>query len=142
MAKYTTYSRKETYELGRGIAQSLKGGEVLAFYGELGAGKTTFITGLVNYFLPGRRVLSPTFIIVRHYHPENKMINYLVHADLYRLNNINEIEDLGLAEYINQPKSVVLIEWADRMKNLLPAKRIDIFFDIIDENRRKVKVVP
>ena len=140
MKKYITKNQKETFDLGKNIANTLKGGEVVALYGNLGAGKTTFTTGLVNNFIPAKRVLSPTFIIVRHYYPKNKLINHIIHADLYRLNNIKEIEELGLSEFFGMPKTVVLIEWADKMKHLLPENRTDIFFNFKSEITREINI--
>ena len=140
MKKYITKNQKETFDLGKNIANTLKGGEVVALYGNLGAGKTTFTTGLVNNFIPAKRVLSPTFIIVRHYYPRNKPVKKIIHADLYRLNKLIEISGLGLTEYFNNPSTVMLIEWADRMKKLLPTKRTDIFFKIKSENTREIKI--
>ena len=138
---FTTKSQKETFSLGKKIAGSFSGGEVLALFGELGAGKTSFAKGVINYFLPRKRVISPTFIIVRHYHPNSNAINHLVHADLYRLNNEQEIDGLGLTEFMNNESTVVLIEWADKMPHLLPANRQDIFFEIVSDTVRKIKIV-
>lgn len=138
MKDIITKNRKQTIEFAKKFAKSLKGGEVIALYGDLGSGKTTFVSGLVNYFIKGKRVLSPTFIIVRHYYPENTKISQIVHADLYRLKNSAEIEDLGLSEYFNNPKVVILIEWAERMNNLLPAGRINILFKQTGADSRKI----
>lgn len=133
-----TKNQDETYMAGQKIASTLKGGEVLTLYGELGAGKTTFTRGVINFFLPQVRVLSPTFIIVRHYYPEHKLISHIVHADLYRLDNLNEIEELGLEEFMNKSRTVLLIEWADRMKSLIPKDRMDIMFLAKSDNKRKI----
>ncbi|OGF98896.1 tRNA (adenosine(37)-N6)-threonylcarbamoyltransferase complex ATPase subunit type 1 TsaE [Candidatus Gottesmanbacteria bacterium RIFCSPHIGHO2_02_FULL_39_14] len=140
MPVYITNNQRQTFDLGKKLAPSLQGREVLALYGELGAGKTSLISGIINYFIPSKRVLSPTFIIVRHYYPRNKPVKKIIHADLYRLNKLIEISGLGLTEYFNNPSTVMLIEWADRMKKLLPTKRTDIFFKIKSENTREIKI--
>ena len=138
--KYISRNIRQTQDLGRGLAKKLRGGEILCLYGELGSGKTTFARGMINYFLPAKRVLSPTFIIVRHYYPENNKINHIIHSDLYRLNKGREIEDLGLSEFFHRSGCVVLIEWPDRMKGLLPSKRTDIRFIQTDNRNRTIKI--
>src|SRR3989339_1119927 len=100
--KYITWSARETSNLGRELAARLKGGEVVCLYGNLGSGKTTFISGVVNYFKPKTRVLSPTFIIVRHYRFNKPPVKNLLHADLYRLEDKPSIEALGLADFLHQ----------------------------------------
>ena len=139
MPSLTTKNQEETFDAGRLFASKLKGGEVLALYGDLGAGKTSFSAGIINYFIAGR-VLSPTFIIVRHYYPKKKIINQILHADLYRLNNHKEIEDLGLKEYFNKPQVLVIIEWAEKMKSHLPGKRINIYFGYKSSSDREILI--
>ena len=136
--KYKTGNKEETYKLGHRFGASLKGGETLALYGGLGAGKTTLVSGIINYFIPGVRVLSPTFIIVRHYYPQLKNIKHLVHADLYRLENDSQIIDLGLEDFFCQPSSVVLIEWAEKMKKILPKDRIDVHLKVVSQSVREI----
>ena len=131
-------SREETLKAGRELASSLKGGEVIALYGSLGAGKTVFVKGVIGFFLQGKRVLSPTFIIVRHYSLHQKTIKEIVHADIYRLNDLKQIEDVGLSEFFNKPGIIVLIEWAEKMKGLLPEKRIDVHFRVLSDVKRKI----
>ena len=130
----------DTRKLGRTIARELKGGEVLCLYGELGAGKTTFAQGFIDFFLPQKRVLSPTFIIVRHYLISHKLIKNIYHVDLYRIASIGDIAGLGLTELMYKPDSIVLVEWAERLGNLLPKKRIDIKFSIINEKEREIDI--
>lgn len=131
----------QTKILGGRIASQLQGGEVLCLYGDLGAGKTTFIRGLIEFFIPGRRVLSPTFIIVRHYYINHPFIKNIYHVDLYRISVIEEITGLGLSESVNKPDAIVAIEWAEKLGSLLPEKRIDISFSIINENKRGIKII-
>jgi tRNA threonylcarbamoyladenosine biosynthesis protein TsaE len=128
----------ETKQLGRTLAAQMKGGEVICLYGDLGSGKTTFMNGFINFFLPGKRVLSPTFIIVRHYNISNKKIKNILHADLYRIEKVENIDILGLAEFMNKSDKVMAIEWAERLGKYLPVKRIDIKFDIISESKRNI----
>lgn len=138
---YISKTSEETKNIGKEIAASLRGGEVLCLYGDLGYGKTTFVAGLINHFLPQKRVLSPTFIIVRHYQIKNKKkIRTIYHFDLYRISKPDEAIELGLPELFNKKNSVVIIEWAEKIANVLPKKRTDIYFTMLDENERKIIV--
>lgn len=136
--EYITKSHNQTVDLGKRSAATLKGGEVICLTGELGAGKTTFVNGLINYFKPNSRVLSPTFIIVRHYRIENDKIKNIYHIDLYRMDDIASIRDLGILELFNKPDTVVAIEWPEKMERLLPKGKIEIDFEVLDENQRKI----
>lgn len=137
---FQSKSALQTKQFAQKLASTLKGGEVLCFYGDLGAGKTTFISGLVDYFLPNSRVLSPTFIIVRHYSLNNISIKNFYHIDLYRLQNNTGIDELGIVELFNQPDNIIAIEWAERMENLLPMKRVDIRFKIKSIDKRIIQI--
>ena len=137
---YISKNPVETRQLAKKIASQLKGGEILCLYGQLGAGKTVFISGLINYFIPGKRVLSPTFIIVRHYHPADNKITNIYHVDLYRVSDEADIQGLGLVELMNQPNSIIAIEWADRLGKFLPKERIDINIKIKDTTKRVFQI--
>lgn len=138
--EYISNSDIETKKISEQFASRLKGGEVLCLYGDLGAGKTVFAQGMVNYFLPGKRVLSPTFIIVRHYLVSHDTIKNIYHIDLYRLEKSEEITHVGLNEFIHKPDTIVAIEWADRLGELLPEKRIDIRLETLSEQTRLIRI--
>jgi tRNA threonylcarbamoyladenosine biosynthesis protein TsaE len=105
---------------------------ILCLYGDLGGGKTTFIQGLAKGLGIKRRVTSPTFVFMKQYQPS------FYHVDLYRVNNVKEAKGLGLGELFNDSRAIVAIEWAERIKEILPKKRIDIYFDYVSENQRKI----
>jgi len=118
---FVSNSDKETIEIGRRIGEQLKGGEVLAICGELGSGKTHLIKGIAagaGARDAAKQVNSPTFVIVNEY--EGRFDIY--HIDAYRLNSAAEFEMLGFDDFC-YPESVVLIEWADKVKGVL--KNID-----------------
>ena len=112
---------KEPQKLARDFAGRLKGGEVIGLIGELGAGKTTFIQALARSLGIKEKVNSPTFVLMKIYqvvsHPS---ISCLVHVDAYRLNNSGELKNIGLLEYLGRLDTVTVIEWADRVKEILP----------------------
>jgi tRNA threonylcarbamoyladenosine biosynthesis protein TsaE len=135
-----TKSRNETISFGKKVASKVKGGELFCLYGNLGSGKTTFMEGFIGYFIPKKRVLSPTFIISRQYVVFGNKIKNIVHADLYRIENVKDIEGLGFSEYIKQIDTVIAVEWAEKWENKLPDKRTDIYFEYLNENSRKIIV--
>ncbi len=133
-----TNNADETRKVGYDIASKMTGGEVICLYGDLGAGKTVFSGGFINYFLPEKRVVSPTFIIVRHYSVKKDAVTNIYHIDLYRMNSPLEIEGIGLSEFMNKPENIVIIEWAERLFDKKPKVRTDLSFEIIDENKRRI----
>jgi len=106
---------------------------ILALYGNLGAGKTTFVQGLAKGLGIKKRIISPTFVIIRSY--EN-----LYHVDLYRLQNEQEIESTGLLDIMKNQNAIIAIEWPEKMGSLLPEKRWDVRFEYIGENNRRITV--
>lgn len=140
MSIYTTSSRDETATLGRTVAGKMGGGEVICLSGELGSGKTVFVTGFVHYFLPHIRVLSPTFTLIRKYQTHQKNVKHIYHLDLYRLSESADILSLGVQEYVNRPDTVVLIEWPEKVPELSVKKRMFISFSIADEMKRVITI--
>ena len=117
-----SHSPAQTRRLGERLGRLLKGGEVLAVCGDLGAGKTCFVQGLARGLGVREAYLaSPTFIFIQKY--AGRMTFY--HVDLYRINRASDAEGLGLLECFDQ-KSVVAIEWAEKAYEFLPALRISI----------------
>ncbi len=137
-----TNSFEETQKLGEKIGSDLKTGAILALFGNLGSGKTTFVQGLAKGQGIKKRIISPTFIIVRNYELgiRNQEVKIFYHVDLYRVENEKEVQGLGIEEILNDQKSIIAIEWAEKIKELLPKKRIEIYFEYIDENKRKITV--
>ncbi len=137
-----TKSSTETKDFARKFAKSLKGGDVLLLYGNLGSGKTTFVQGLAEGLGIKERIISPTFIIVREHkvmmNDKGLMINKFYHIDLYRVQDSKDIEGLGIKEILNDPNNIVAIEWAEKLE-LLP-KGIKINFEYISENERRISI--
>ena len=113
----TTHSEDETAAVGRDLAATLSAGSVLLLFGDLGAGKTAFVRGLAEGLGVHRdEVSSPTFTLVQEYRGGRLP---LFHADLYRLDDAREIEDLGLDEIAAD--GVLAIEWAEKLPRPSPA---------------------
>lgn len=134
-----TNTFEATRTLGFDFAKTLKGGETLALYGDLGSGKTTFLQGLARGLGITKNIISPTFLIMRTYTlEESTKIKKLYHLDLYRIETEAEAIDLGLLDLVQDPKNVVAIEWPDKIANLLPEQRITLFFEYFEDDKRKI----
>jgi tRNA threonylcarbamoyladenosine biosynthesis protein TsaE len=116
-----TRSTDETLELARAVGELLQAGDVVSLVGELGAGKTVFARGVARALGVTELVVSPTFTIVREY--EGRVP--LVHVDVYRIEAVQELHDLGFEEVVRDD-AVTLVEWGDRIDGLLPGDRLDI----------------
>ena len=119
---FVTKNSQETKKLGFNFAKELKRGDVVCLYGDLGSGKTTFTQGLAEGLGIKQKIISPTFIIIRTYPLKN-----FYHVDLYRVEN-DGMQGLGLEEILGDTSNISVIEWAEKLKDLLPKKRIDIRF--------------
>lgn len=110
---------------------------VVCLWGDLGSGKTTFVQGMARGLGIQPRLLSPTFIIVRHYRvPITETSMY--HLDLYRFSGTGSVNDIGLSDMIHEPGSIVIIEWPERLGTLLPLSRVDVRFEIVHEASRRI----
>lgn len=139
-----TNSTDETQQLGFDFAKQLQGGEVLALYGELGSGKTTFTQGLAKGLGITGRIISPTFIIMRTYEIKNTShhaaLRNFFHVDLYRIENKHDIEGLGLMELLGKKENIVVIEWPEKLGTLLPKNAIQLHFSYENDERRKLVI--
>ncbi|MBN3040177.1 MAG: tRNA (adenosine(37)-N6)-threonylcarbamoyltransferase complex ATPase subunit type 1 TsaE [Candidatus Omnitrophica bacterium] len=133
MFKITTKSAEDTKNCGRLTAEVLKPKDIIILEGELGAGKTTFVKGVLEGFSYKKMVLSPTFTLLRQYKVRGLAIN---HIDLYRIDS-RGLRDLGLDEFVYQPHSLSFIEWGGKIiKNL--DSFILIEFSFLSQNERKI----
>ncbi len=127
----------ETLEIGRVIGEHLTGGQVVALTGELGAGKTCLTQGIARGLgIPEREyITSPTFTLINEYHGRIP----LYHMDVYRLSGSCDMEDMGYTEYF-YGKGAVVIEWAEKVADILPAGVVMINLEYGDETTRKLKI--
>lgn len=132
-----TRSAEETIRLGQELAEGLSRGDVIALYGDLGSGKTTFVKGIgIGLGVKdARHINSPTFVLIREY----KGRIPLYHMDLYRLNGVRDTEDIAAGEYI-YGDGVSIIEWAEKLETMLPEKIISVRFQIKGGNKREVEI--
>ena len=133
--KFENANKTQKYAFN--LAKDLKGGDVLCLYGNLGSGKTTFTQGLAKGLGIKRRIISPTFIIIRKYQINN--LNFY-HIDLYRTGSLEDLIGLGIPEILEDKENIIVVEWAEKLSDLVPFKRTDIFFNYIDDTTRSVEI--
>lgn len=138
---FVSSSFEETREIAAKLASGLEEGTTLCLYGELASGKTTFTQGLGKVF-GIERVVSPTFLIMRQYPvTTHQTIKTFFHLDLYRLNTIEEIKAFDVEEIWSNPENLLVIEWPEKLQEVLPKKRLDIYFTANGENERIIKII-
>ena len=135
--EFLAKSKEETQNFAQQLAHKLRPGDFLAFYGELGSGKTTFIQGLAKGLGIKRRIISPTFIIVRHYQLE---YGNFYHIDLYRTQTKHDLLGVGLDQIVKDRDNIVALEWAEKMGEMLPQKRIEIKCENLGGDKRLIKI--
>jgi len=136
----TTKNAKETEKVGAMLAREMKSGQIICLEGDLGGGKTTFTKGFAKGLGIKKNITSPTFVLMKEYLVNNKEIYKMYHLDCYRINSSKDIENLGLKDIIKENFNIVLIEWAEKIADILPKNCLKIKFDFVDENTRKISI--
>ena len=133
--KFTSNSDMDTIELAQNIESEKFPNMVICLEGDLGSGKTVFTKGIANALGINESITSPTYTIIKEYDGELP----LYHMDVYRLDG--NTEGVGIEEYFTKG-GVVVIEWADTIKDILPKERLEIEFRVVDENKRVLILTP
>lgn len=134
-----TKSLKETMNFGQDLSKKLLGGNILCLYGELGAGKTSLVKGLALGFGIKKEITSPTFALMNIYDVDQNGIKKIVHIDTYRLKNEEELLDIGIEDFLGKPDTLCIIEWPEKIENLLIGKPIKtVSIEHGQENERKI----
>jgi len=153
---FFTKSASETRKLGEVLSQELRGGEIICLTGELGSGKTTFAQGVLRGLKIKGPYTSPTFVVMKHYKiksqnfskvrpfpsptsrgiPQGQTLN-VYHIDCYRVKS-RDIIELGWKEIITGENNIVIVEWAERMKAIIPSRAIWLEFEHLDGDARKI----
>ncbi|MDP3973503.1 MAG: tRNA (adenosine(37)-N6)-threonylcarbamoyltransferase complex ATPase subunit type 1 TsaE [Candidatus Daviesbacteria bacterium] len=137
MKRYISHSEKDTKRIAKNIAQNLGKIHVIGLSGELGAGKTVFAQGFAKGLGINEKIISPTFVLIRQ-HKIPISDKTLYHIDLYRMENTADIKQLGLIDLMDDPRSIVLIEWVEKIKKILPNDAIIININKIDKEKREL----
>ncbi len=115
-----------------------KSAVVVGLYGELGAGKTAFTQALANALGVIERVTSPTFVLEKVYALKNQKFSHLIHIDAYRLERSNELKQLGWDTIVLDRNNLIVIEWADRIEDILPKDTKRVYFTVSGERTRTI----
>lgn len=130
---------KDTEKLARQISKEVcrkDGPSVVALYGDLGSGKTTFVQFLAKALGIKEKILSPTFVIIKNFTFGDGRC--LIHIDAYRLKSAQDLLALGLKAILRNKENVVVIEWPEKIEKYLPSNTSRICFKVVGENARKV----
>lgn len=136
MLEFFSRSPEQTRRIGARLGSLIQAGDVICLQGDLGAGKTTFVQGLAQGWGSIDSVSSPTFILVNMYRRQNG--DQLFHLDTYRLESVPEAEELDLDAMLMD--GALIIEWPERLGNLIPAERLWINFEHIEDEHRQMKL--
>jgi tRNA threonylcarbamoyladenosine biosynthesis protein TsaE len=144
---FISKSETQTKNLAKKLARDFESGRVIGLAGDLGSGKTQFVKGVAEYFKIKQHITSPTFVVVKIYNvPRNvetqhcrvftkrNRVKKIIHIDCYRLNSEQELLSLGVNEFFNNPNYLTIIEWADKIKNILPK---DVFWVKFKNGRKE-----
>jgi len=133
--KLTSHSPEETQRFGKELGRLASAGDVILLVGNLGAGKTCLTQGIAWGLNIDGYARSPSFVVVNEYRGRLPMY----HIDLYRLDNIDEIDDLGLDDNL-YGKGMCVVEWADKALDLMPSQNLLIKINMLGENERKLEL--
>ncbi|MBR6502384.1 MAG: tRNA (adenosine(37)-N6)-threonylcarbamoyltransferase complex ATPase subunit type 1 TsaE [Clostridia bacterium] len=133
---FISNSPKNTREIASQLASTLNGGEVIAFYGDLGQGKTCFVTGLAESLGFSGEVSSPTFAIINEYLGGRLD---LYHFDMYRVTDWNDLYSTGYFEYM-ESGGVLAVEWSENIETALPDDAIRVTIRRVDETTREITI--
>ena len=133
-------SSQATVDLGKKFSKILQGGDIIIFSGELGGGKTTFISGLAEGFGIKENLSSPSFTIIKEYDAGKLK---LVHIDFYRLDGVDEFDNIGLDDHIYDDSAVLCIEWGEKIRQYIKKDYLNISFNYIaaDEESMNKRII-
>jgi tRNA threonylcarbamoyladenosine biosynthesis protein TsaE len=135
---HASHSVEQTEQIAAELAAQLRGGTCVALHGDLGAGKTQFVRGMLKG-LGGnpRSVSSPTFVLLNVYETGRLKV---YHLDAYRIAGAEDFEAIGFAELLEDPSAIVVVEWPGRIEALLPSKRINVIIRSTGEVDRSINI--
>jgi len=142
-----TKNPKETKEFAKVLAgewleinKAKNSNWLVCLYGDLGGGKTTFVQGVAEELGVKETVNSPTFVIMKKYKSVKNKKYSLYHFDCYRVSDYKDILSLGWEEIINGENNIIIAEWPEKIEKILPKKRLNLRFEFVDENVRRIRV--
>jgi tRNA threonylcarbamoyladenosine biosynthesis protein TsaE len=142
--KCLTLNPGQTKRTGRVLAREIiksrpkKTAFVIALEGDLGSGKTTFLQGFARGLGIKEKILSPTFVLVKRFKIGGRRFNNFYHIDCYRIHKPAEIVSLNFKKIISEPRNIVAIEWAEKIRKILPKGATTLKFTFVDKSKRKI----
>ena len=132
-------SISDTQELAQKLAKNLPS-RIFALTGDLGSGKTTFVQAFLRALGVAGRITSPTFLIIKNYRLQIKDLRFkrTYHIDCYRIKKPEELLNLGFKEILENPENIILIEWAEKVKDLLPKETFWLYFEHSQKENERV----
>ena len=145
MVKFFSQNPSQTKKIGQILAKEIlkiktNRAFVLSLIGDLGGGKTTFLQGFAKGLGVKEKILSPSFVILKRFKIKDLRFKNFYHIDCYRVEKPKEILDLGFKEIVSNPKNLVAIEWAERIKKILPKGTMILKFDFINQKQREISI--
>lgn len=143
---FLTTSPTQTKNFGKNFGEKLlkgrpsKKAKVIGLEGDLGGGKTTFLQGFAKGVGIKEKILSPTFVIMKSFQLSAFSFQRFYHIDCYRIEKPKELLDLGFREIISDPKNIVTVEWADRVRKIIPKDALWIKFEFVNGRTRKITI--
>jgi tRNA threonylcarbamoyladenosine biosynthesis protein TsaE len=143
--KIVSKSLKDTEKIAENFIKKISLGIydtalVVGLYGELGSGKTTFTQAVAKIFGIKEDITSPTFVIEKIYEVKKGDFRKLIHIDAYRLDSAKELSALDWSRTLSDTKSIIFIEWPERVLEILPQNHAKIFFKFLSENEREIEI--
>lgn len=135
MKEYISKNEQDTERVGEAFARELPAGAVVAMYGDLGAGKTAFVRGMARGMGLDSRVSSPTFTIVNEYLGERE----LIHFDMYRLSDADELFDIGWEDYLNRG-AVCAVEWSEKVEDAFTGDEYVVSIEKLGDSERRITI--
>src|SRR3989338_4220420 len=139
-----SHSLSDTNAFAGGFVKDLaphhESASVVALYGDLGSGKTTFVQAVAKAIGVRATIISPTFVLERAYTLKDQPFARLLHIDCYRIEKSGEMHALNWDEKIRNPKNIIFVEWAERIEDTLPPNTVRIYFEHVGENKRKISI--
>jgi len=132
-------TQEEMISFGKQLAPQLTGGDIVLLHGDLGAGKTTLTKGIAMGLGIKDEIVSPTFTLLQHYSTtteQHKNIKHFVHIDTYRLEDAEQLNEIGVEDYLGDENTICVIEWPEKIEGLLRGKKVmNIMIEHCDEGR-------
>lgn len=144
--KYISISALETQKIAKQLARHVlkekknRKAKILGLEGDLGGGKTTFLQGFAKGLGIRAKILSPTFVILKKFKINHKRFKFFYHIDCYRIKKAKEISEIGFKKIADDSKNIIAVEWADKIRKILPKNKIILKFKFIDKNTREIQI--